>query len=235
MELSSTPPTALRSHRNRWLAATTAVLVGLAVAGCSSDDNGSTATSSPATAAPTTTASTTSPPTTDSATEAELAAANARADEAEGQLAKMQAMFPITVDGSIDNYDLVGGYTMTLTQAYCDGLPDCGVPRPAVHADIIQGPQGLQLQVPNVLTAGLFAVNGSLFAVTDSDLIANPCGQTPRNSRVSITMFAGGFTVASDGTQKLTGLGASLLVEVNPVANCGEGVIFFAATLTPDA
>jgi hypothetical protein len=213
------------------------VLIGLAVVGCSSDDdNGSSATSSPTTAAPTTAAPTTAAPTTsDAATEADLAAANARADQAETQLAQMQAMFPITVNVAIADYNVIGGYTMTLTQAYCDGLPDCGVQRPAVHADIIQGPQGLQLQVPTVLTAGLFKTNGSLFAVTDSDLIAQPCGQTPRNSRVSITMFAGGLTVAADGTQKLTGLAASLLVEVNPVANCGEGVIFFAATLTPDA
>jgi hypothetical protein len=32
----------------------------------------------------------------------------------------------------------------------------------------------------------------------------------------------------------LAGLGASLLVEANQVAECGEGVIFFAADFIPD-
>jgi hypothetical protein len=154
--------------------------------------------------------------------------------DAEAQLAAMQAMFPIVVTDSLEGYDVVGGYTMSLQQAYCDGLPDCNQPEPDVHADIIQGSNGLELQIPTVLTTGLFAVSGSLFAVTDSDQIANPCGSTPRNSRVSITIFPGGQSIAADGTQTLTGLGASLLVEVNETANCGEGVIFFAAQLAPD-
>jgi hypothetical protein len=155
-------------------------------------------------------------------------------DNSEAQLAELEAMFPITVDASLDGYDLVGGYTMSLTEAYCDGLPDCGVRRPDVHADIIQGANGLELQIPTVLTAGLFSVEGSLFAVTDSDLIAAPCGATPRNARISITMFADGVTLESDGSRELAGLGASLLVEANQVAECGEGVIFFAADFIPD-
>jgi hypothetical protein len=169
-----------------------------------------------------------------SATQAELQAETARADEAEAQLAEIEATFPVTVDASLDGYDVVGGYTMSLTEAWCDGLPDCGVQRPDVHADIIQGANGLELQIPNVLTAGLFSVSGSLYAVTDSDLIAQPCGSTPRNSRVSVTIFGDGVTIASDGTSSLSGLGGSLLVEANEVADCGEGVIFFAADLTPD-
>ena len=53
---------------------------------------------------------------------------------------------------------------------------------PEVRADIIQGPNGLQLQVPGVLTTGLFAVEGSLFGVTASDLIIPNCeGATPRS------------------------------------------------------
>ena len=151
----------------------------------------------------------------------------------EAQLAEMQAMFPIEITDSLEGYDVVGGYTMSLQQAYCDGLPDCNKPQPDVHADIIQGKNGLELQIPNVLTTGLFAVSGSLFAVTDSDQITDPCGSTERNSRVSITIFPGGQSVAADGTQTLTALGASLLVEVNETGYCGEGVIFFAAQLVP--
>ena len=137
--------------------------------------------------------------------------------DAEAQLAALQAMFPIPVDASLQDFDIIGAYDMTLQQAYCDGLPDCDSTEPDVHADIIQGENGLELQIPNVLTAGLFSINGSLFAVTDSDQLANPCG-----------------SIAADGTQTLTGLGASLLVEVDETDDCGEGVIFFAAQLVPE-
>ena len=152
----------------------------------------------------------------------------------EAQLAAIEAQFPITIDASVDGFDVIGGYTLSMTEAYCDGFAECGSPRADVHADIIQGSNGLELQIPTVLTTGLFDTNGSLFAVTDSDMIVPPCGETPRNARVSITIFADGITVAVDGTQTLSGLGASLLVEGNEVADCGEGVVFFAAHLTPD-
>jgi hypothetical protein len=156
------------------------------------------------------------------------------ADDTETNLEELTAMFPIEIDTSLDDFDLIGGYTMSLTEAYCDGLSTCGSRRPDVHADIVQGSNGLELQIPTVLTAGLFAINGSLFAVTDSDLIMEPCGDSPRNARVSITMFANGITVAIDGSETLTGLGASMLVEANEVADCAEGVVFYAAELIPD-
>jgi len=175
--------------------------------------------------------------------QSQLAAETARADKAESDLAALQAQvdavaanFPVTVPASLEPFtdDLVGGYDMTLTEAFCDGIPTCGQQRPQVHADIIQGPNGLQLQVPNVFTTGLFMVEGSLFGVTDSDLIVGPCADgTPTNSQVSTTIFANGITVDTDGTETLSGLGASLFVAVNPAGSCGAGNIFFAATLTP--
>jgi hypothetical protein len=168
-----------------------------------------------------------------------LAASSSETDDegsvdVDAQLAAMQAMFPIAVDSSVEDFDVIGGYTMSLQQAYCDGMPDCDKPDPDVHADIIQGSNGLELQIPNVLTAGLFSISGSLFAVTDSDQIAEPCDSNPRNSRVSVTIFVDSVSIAADGTETLDGLGASLLVEVNETDSCGEGVIFYAAHLTPD-
>jgi hypothetical protein len=155
-------------------------------------------------------------------------------DDAAAQLEELEAQFPITVEASLDDFDVIGGYTLSMTEAFCDGFPECGSPRSDVHADIIQGANGLELQIPTVLTTGLFSTNGSLFAVTDSDMIVQPCGDTPRNARVSITIFADGVEVALDGTRTLTGLGASLLVEGNELNECGEAVVFFAAELTPD-
>ena len=176
--------------------------------------------------------------------QAELAAETQRADTAESDLAALQAQvdavaanFPVTVSSSLEPFtdSLVGGYTMSLTEAFCDDLPTCGQQRPDVHADIVQGPNGLQLQVPTVFTTGLFMIEGSLFGVTDSDLIVGPCADgTPTNSQVSTTIFANGVSIDTDGTQTLAGLGASVFVAVNPAGSCGAGNIFFAATLTPD-
>jgi hypothetical protein len=168
----------------------------------------------------------------------------ARADQAESDLADLQAQvdavaanFPVTVSASLEPFadDLVGGYTMTLIEAFCDGIATCGQERPEVHADIIQGSNGLQLQVPNVFTTGLFMIEGSLFGVTDSNLIVGPCADgTETNSQVSTTIFANGITVDTEGDQTLSGLGASVFVAVNPAGSCGAGNVFFAATLTPD-
>jgi hypothetical protein len=124
---------------------------------------------------------------------------------------------------------------MSLTEAFCASLPTCGQPRPIVRADIIQGANGLELRVPTVLTAGLFALEGSLFAVTGSDLIVPPCNGTPRTAQVSVTLFEDGLSIASDGSRELTGLGASLMVHAPATDACEEGDVFFSATLTPAA
>jgi hypothetical protein len=175
--------------------------------------------------------------------QAQLAAETARADDAEAQLAELQAQvdafaaeFPVTITASLEPYaeSLIGAYDLTLTEAFCAALPGCGTQRPVVRADIIQGPDGLQLQVPNVFTTGLFMIEGSLFGVTDSNQILPACPDgTPVNSQVSTTIFADGITIDEDGTQTLSGLGASVLVAANPAGECGPGNVFFNGTLTP--
>jgi hypothetical protein len=176
------------------------------------------------------------------AVEAELDAANTRADEAEAEALDLTtereeflSNFPVAIDSSLDQFtdDLIGGYNLTMTEAFCASLPTCGQPRPVVHADIVQGANGLELQVPTVLTAGLFALEGSLFAVTGSDLIVPPCNGTPRTAQVSISIFEDGLLINADTTRELTGLGASLMVHAPEVPGCEEGDVFFSATLTP--
>jgi hypothetical protein len=98
---------------------------------------------------------------------------------------------------------------------------------------MIQGSNGLELQVPNVFTAGLLSINGSPFAVTDSDQILQACGDTPINAQISITMFADGVTFQEVGTKTLSGIGASLLVAGDPAGDCGAGNVFHAAELLP--
>jgi len=141
--------------------------------------------------------------------------------------------FPIAVDASLEDFDVVGRYTLSMTEAYCDGLPNCGTNPPDVRADIVQGSNGLELQVQNLFVAGLFSINGSLFAVTDSDQILPPCGETAVNSQISITMFADGIAIDEDGTKSLTGIGASLLVAGDPAGDCDAGNVFYDAELIP--
>ncbi len=141
--------------------------------------------------------------------------------------------FPIAIDASLEDFDVVGRYNLSMTEAYCDGLPNCGTNPADVRADIVQGSNGLELQVQNMFVAGLFSINGSLFAVTDSDQILQPCGDTAVNSQISITMFADGVTIAEDGTKSLTGIGASLLVAGDPAGDCGAGNVFYDAELIP--
>lgn len=176
------------------------------------------------------------------AAETELDAANTRADEAVAEAENLTlereeflANFPVAIDSSLDQFtdDLIGGYNLTMTEAFCASLPTCGQPRPVVHADIVQGANGLELQVPTVLTAGLFALEGSLFAVTGSDLIVPACNGTPRTAQVSISIFEDGLLINADTTRELTGLGASLMVHAPEVPGCEEGDVFFSATLTP--
>jgi hypothetical protein len=173
--------------------------------------------------------------------QAEAATEKARADQAEADLATLQTQvddfkgnFPVTITSSLEGVDVIGAYNLHLTEAFCDGLATCGQARPVVRADIIQGSNGLELQVPNVFTTGLFMVEGSLFGATDSNLIVGPCADgTPTNSQVSTTIFANGKTVDIDGTKTLAGLGASLFVAVNPAGSCGAGNVFFSGSLTP--
>jgi len=164
---------------------------------------------------------------------AEVEEQTQRADDAEEALLEIAEQFPIEVTASLDDFDVRGAYTMKLTEAYCDGLPSCGAGRPDIRVDIVDGSNGLEIKVPNVFTAGLFDINGTLFAVTDSDLIVEPCAGTPRVARVTTTIFADGVSVAADGSRTLTGLGASLLVSTDAIDACTAGVTFWAATLTP--
>jgi len=122
---------------------------------------------------------------------------------------------------------------MRLTEAYCAALPTCGTARANVRADIIQGPDGLQLQVPGLLTTGLYAVEGSLFGVTATDQIVAGCDGEIRRSQVATTIFADGVVVNDDGRRRLSGLGASLLVTADASGSCGPGDVFFSVDLTP--
>ncbi len=168
----------------------------------------------------------------------ELEAQAAAAAEAQATIDAFLAFLPATVSSDIVgptvaqyNFDPIGAYTMKLTEAYCAALSVCGTARPDVRADIIQGPNGLQLQVPGLLTTGLFAIEGSLFGVTATDQIVPGCDGQLRRTQVATTIFADGVIINPDGTRTLSGLGASLLVTGDASGSCGPGDVFYSVDL----
>ncbi len=164
---------------------------------------------------------------------AQLETETARADEAEAVVTAIGEQFPITLETSIDEFEIIGRYDVTFNEVYCEGAETCGQVRPAVVGEIIQGTNGLELRVPGAFTAGLLGVEGALMAGTDSEQITT-CNGGPRVARVSVTLFGDVLTIASDGTRELAGLGAGVFVEAPPSdgGECGAANIFLSARLT---
>ena len=81
--------------------------------------------------------------------------------------------------------------------------------------------------------AAAFAVQGSLYGITDTDTILPPCGETPRVARVAVTLYADAVTVAADGTRTVDRLGAAVTVDGSNSGECAVGLAFYGAELTP--
>jgi len=164
---------------------------------------------------------------------ASLAAETKRADDAEAQIAAAVAKFPVTVTASTDEFNVIGTYNMTFTEAYCQGVPQCGTPRPVVNARIFQGSNGLEIEVPTVFTTGLLDVKGNLIAGTDSDQIL-VCNGAARNARVLTTIFVNGVTIDQTGKKTLQSLGASVFIENHDTSGgCPDVSVFYGAQMVP--
>lgn len=164
---------------------------------------------------------------------ASLATETKRADDAEAQIAAATAKFPVTVTASTDEFNVIGSYNMTFTEAFCTGVPQCGTQRPVVNANITQGSNGLEISVPTVITTGLLDVKGNLIAGNDTDQIL-VCNGAPRNARVLITIFVNAVTIDSTGNKTLQSLGASVFIEQHDTSNgCPDVSVFYGAQLVP--
>jgi hypothetical protein len=164
----------------------------------------------------------------------DLAAETARADAAEEAIANLADLFPLEVDARTVSLSPEGSYTVTASEAFCDGLDFCGTVPAVSAASVRTTPEGfLELVIDDLLTVGLFDVDGGLFGVTDSTAVVPPCGDTPRLARVSVTLFTEGLTLDGGGTSDIARLGASLVVDVPATGLCGAGLVFYGSTLTP--
>ncbi|MFW2336341.1 hypothetical protein [Ilumatobacter sp.] len=158
-----------------------------------------------------------------------------RADEAEAQLAAVGEIFPITVDTSLVGLDLAGSYTISFEEKYCDFATGCGTTPNANEAIIGVTPENfLDITIPGILQGGLFAVNGGLYAITDSETAIPPCGAVPRRGRVTITIWPSRLVVAEDGTIVPSNLEASITLDAPTINECPSGLVFWGATLTPN-
>ncbi len=145
-------------------------------------------------------------------------------------------LFPIAVDTSLVGVDLVGTYDVALSRAYCEGFANCATLPSAGELTIRETPEGwLELVIHNFVTAGLYRVDGALYAIADSTTAVAACAGTARVARVAVTMYANALTVADDGTPQVAGLGASFTVQAPATATCPAGLAFYGAQITPQS
>jgi len=143
-------------------------------------------------------------------------------------------LFPITFDASLVGVDLVGTYDVALTKAYCEGFATCATLPSVDELTIQRTPEGyLELVIDDFVTAGLYRVDGALYAIADSYTAVAPCAATARVARVAVTMYGHGMSVADDGTPQVTDLGASFTVQAPATATCPAGLAFYGAQITP--
>jgi type II secretory pathway pseudopilin PulG len=169
---------------------------------------------------------------------ADLEAVTTRAEEAEARIAEIEEIagqFPIGLDSSLIPDDMPGTYSIEFEEAYCDpGFVLCGtVPSQNVAEIYFDDNEFLRIRVDGVLDAGLFALEGSLYGITDTIGAVSSCSATDRRARITMTMFAGSVSVLEDGTRVVNDISASINLDAPPDGEgCPGGVQFFSSTLT---
>jgi hypothetical protein len=161
-----------------------------------------------------------------------------RAETAETRVAEIEEIagqFPIALDSSLIPDDMPGNYRITFQEAYCDGFSTCGSPPAATTATVYFTPERfLRIGVTGILDAGLFALEGSLYGITDSFTALPPCGETQRRARITLTTYAGSIAVQEDGTRVVNDLNASITIDAPAEGpDCPSGLVFYASKLTP--
>jgi hypothetical protein len=171
--------------------------------------------------------------------EADLATETERVTTAEAERDVLAALFPITFDASLEGVtarELAGTYDVSFDAAYCNGLATCGTALSIDELTLRETTEGyVEVVIDDMVTAGLYRVDGALYGVADSMPAVAACGTTPRVARVGVAIFAHGVTVADDGTHQVTDLGATLTIQSEAAGTCASGLAFYGTQLTPQA
>lgn len=169
--------------------------------------------------------------------EAALTAQTKATTAAIAQRDALQKAFPLKVEASLDGVaaaDLAGTYDVELTKAFCGGFASCATVPAIDELTLRTTSEGwLELVIPKVVTAGLFRVDGALYAIADGTLPLASCGGVPRAAEFTVTIYAQGLSVAPGGTARVTGLAGSVTVQAAPTAGCPTGLAFYGAQITP--
>jgi hypothetical protein len=146
----------------------------------------------------------------------------------------LAALFPLTVETSLQGVDLAGDYDADLSAVYCEGFSDCGTLPQFDELTIVETDEGwLRVEIDGYFDAGLFLTEGSLFAVAESTTAVLDCNGVTRSATVSLTLYAHGLTVTDDGSSAIDGLGASLMVQSPSIGSCARGLAFYGVELSP--
>ena len=168
---------------------------------------------------------------------AEKAAETERADGAEEQLQSIAELFPFEVESTLTGIelDLAGTYSIRWAEAYCDTFSTCGTLPTVAEATFVRTPEDfLRVQVPGILDAGLFAIDGSLYGITDSFTALPACPDgTERRARITITAYSDNVLIQQDLSREVVRLGSSITIDAPDLPGCPGGLVFYGAELTP--
>ena len=157
-----------------------------------------------------------------------------RAVQAEQERDALIELFPIEFDSSLRGVDLAGDWNLSWDEAYCAGFATCGNIPGFLRLTITETPEGwLRVTADGVLDAGLFEVEGALYAITESRTAAPACGADQWLAHVGLTLYAHDVTVADDGSHVIENLGATFVVDAPATATCPAGVAVYSAELNP--
>lgn len=156
-----------------------------------------------------------------------------RAVSAEQERDALLELFPIEFDSSLKGVDLAGTWTLTWDEAYCTGFSTCGNLPTFNRITITETPQAwLRVTADGVFDAGLFEVEGALYAITASNTAAPACVADQRLAHVGLTLYANTVTIADDGSHVIDDLGATYVVDAPSTGTCPAGVAVYSAELT---
>ena len=165
--------------------------------------------------------------------ETERAALVEWAEVVEAQRDELRGLFPIRIESSLQDVDVTGTWNVTWDEAYCTAFPTCGRAPTFGRITITETPEGYLRVNTGVFEAGLFQVEGALYAISESRTAAPACGADQRAAHVGLTLYAHDVSVAQDGARTIGNLGATYVVDAPATAACPAGLAVYGAELSP--
>lgn len=165
-----------------------------------------------------------------------VASETVRADTAEDEVERFSDLFPIVVESTLEGIELdqEGVWNLTWSEAYCDTFATCGTLPSVSQITYTKTPENfLRVVVPGILDAGLFAVDGSLYAITDSTTALPPCDDgTPRQARITISTYADDIVIDAEGNRAVTGLEGSVTIDSDSLTGCPGGLVYYGIQMS---